>query len=351
MIQIAVIGAGQWGPNLIRNFHDLSGSRVRWVVDRDENRLQEAKSRYEGVETSTDAKAVFDDPAVDAVVIATPTSTHYSLARSALETGKHVLVEKPITASAVEARALTKLARQKGSILMVGHVFLFNEGIREVKRYIESGDLGEVHYVSMTRTNLGPLRSDVNAAWDLAAHDISIADYCLDGKALTVSAVGGMWINPGIHDAVFSTLRYHDSKLVHLEVSWLNPKKARHMTVVGSERMLTFDDMNLIEPIRIYDKGVAQSRRIYDGSSDSDVYADTYVSFRASIRDGSIVIPKVQMGEPLRSQCEAFIRCIDEGRPPVTDGEFGTSIVETLEALGRSLDNAGAEQEVERGSA
>lgn len=349
MINVAVIGAGQWGPNLIRNFHDLSDCRVRWVIDQDESRLIEAKARYEGVDVAADAAVAIDDPEVDAVVVATPTSTHFELAHAALDNGKHVLVEKPIATSARDARTLTRLSEERDLILMVGHVFLFNDGIREVKRYISSGELGDVYYISMTRTNLGPLRTDVNAAWDLAAHDISIADYCFEGKAVSVSAVGGTWINPGVHDAVFSTLRYEGSKLVHLEVSWLNPRKARHMTVVGSKRMLTFDDMNMLEPIRIYDKGVNEPRRIYDQGGVGDVYADTYVTFRASIRDGSIVIPKVTLGEPLRAQCRGFIESIQAGRRPITDGAFGTAVVETLEAIGRSLDGDGAEQVVDRG--
>jgi predicted dehydrogenase len=348
MINVAVIGAGEWGPNLIRNFYDLSDCRVGWVIDHNEARLVEAKARYAGVGVTTDAAVAIDDPEIDAIVIATPTSTHYELALAALENGKHVLVEKPIATSAQEARTLTRLSVERDLILMVGHVFLFNDGIREVKRYISSGELGDVYYMSMTRTNLGPLRTDVNAAWDLAAHDISIADYCFEGKAVSVSAIGGTWINPGIHDAVFSTLRYEGSKLVHLEVSWLNPRKARHMTVVGSKRMLTFDDMNMLEPIRIYDKGVNEPRRIYDQGSVGDIYADTYVTFRASIRDGSIVIPKVQLGEPLRAQCRDFVESIHAGRPPITDGAFGTAVVETLEAIGRSLDADGAEQVVDR---
>src|SRR3954449_3439739 len=221
MLRIAVIGAGHWGPNLIRNFHNHQASDVVWVVDRDESRLALTKSRYPEIQVTPDADRVLADPEVDAVVVATPTTTHFALTAAALRAGKHVLVEKPIATRVEEADELCELARAGGRVLMVGHVFLFNAAIRRVKEYLDQGKLGQIFYISMVRTNLGPIRMDVNAAWDLAAHDVSIANYWLGSEPATVSAVGGAWINGGIEDAVFATLRYPTDVLVNLHVSWL----------------------------------------------------------------------------------------------------------------------------------
>jgi predicted dehydrogenase len=276
------------------------------------------------------------DPKVTAVVVATPTTTHFEICRRALEAGKHVLVEKPIASALGDAEKLTALAKEKGLILMVGHVFLFNAAVQRVKRYLDEDHLGRVYYISMERTNLGPIRLDVDAAWDLAAHDISIVNYWLNAKASAASAVGGSYINPGIADVVFATLKYPHDVLVNLHASWLNPKKARGITVVGDKRMLTFDDMNLQEPIRVYDKGV----------TDEPVkgVVDTFASFRASVRDGDVTIPRVAMGEPLKEECEHFLNCLAEKKQPIADGALGTEVVRTLEAIQRSLKNGGREE-------
>lgn len=339
MIRVAVVGAGHWGPNLIRCFQNRPASEVLWVVDRDEARLKEVEQRYEGIAVSTSTTDAFDDERVDAVVVATPTSTHYALVKAALGAGKHVLVEKPLTADVGESDELRALAEARGLVLMVGHLFLFNEGVRAVKHYLTEGALGRIYYMSMVRTNLGPIRLDVNAAWDLASHDISIANYWLEAEPLSVSAVGGSWVNNGIEDAVFATLRYPEGVLVSLHSSWLNPRKSRDITVVGDKRMLTLDDMNLSEPLRMYDKGVS------DEVSRSD-YVDTFASFRASIREGAITIPRVSLGEPLRSECEHFLDCIGDGTPPLTGAQMGIAVVRTLEAIGRSMRNHGTEEPV-----
>jgi predicted dehydrogenase len=337
VIRVAVLGAGHWGPNLIRNFHNRDRSEVVWVVDRDPARLGQVRSRFPDVAVGTDADAALADPRVDAVVIATPTNTHYQLARAALEHGKHVLVEKPIATEAREAAELCTLAAERSRVLMVGHVFLFNPGIQRVKEYLDAGHLGRVYYIAMVRTNLGPIRVDVNAAWDLAAHDVSIVNWWLGGEPLTAAAVGGKWINRGIEDAVFATLRSPGDVLVNLHVSWLNPRKARDITVVGERRMLTFDDMNLAEPLRVYDKQVTEDRTAVD-------YVDSFASFRASIREGDIVIPRVALGEPLRSECEHFLECVTSGRAPITGGAEGLAVVRALEAIVRSICHGGREE-------
>lgn len=342
MIRLAVVGAGHWGPNLIRYFQDPPASEVLWVVDRDEARLRQVEQRYPTVAVSPEAGDAFGDDRVDAVVIATPTSTHYPLVKAALEAGKHVLVEKPITTSTAEGDDLCAIAESRGRVLMVGHVFVYNQGVRAVKQHLDEGTLGRIFYMSMVRTNLGPIRVDVNASWDLASHDISIANYWLGAEPLTASAIGGSWINDGIEDAVFATLRYPDDVILALHSSWLNPRKSRDITVVGDKRMLTLDDMNLSEPLRIYDKGVSDE-------TFTPGFVDTFASFRASVREGAITIPKVSLGEPLRAECEHFLDCIRNGTRPSTGGPEGVAVVRALEAIERSVRKGGQEEPVRGG--
>ena len=337
MIRVAVVGAGHWGPNPLRNFHNRERSEVVWVVDPNAKRIAEVRARYPDVKTAADIADALADPQVDAVVIATPASTHYRLTKASLEAGKHVLVEKPMATEVGQCEELCALADEAGTVLMVGHIFLYNPGIRRVKQYLDEGHLGRVYYVSMLRTNLGPIRHDVSAAWDLAAHDISIVNYWLDAEPLAVSAIGGTWINAGIEDAVFATLRYRDNVFVNLHCSWLNPRKSRDITVVGEKRMLTFDDMNLAEPLRLYDKQVTDDRT-------ATGYVDSFASFRASVREGDITIPRVALGEPLRVECEHFLDCIEKGSPPLTGGPEGLAVVRALEALHRSVQNHGHEE-------
>jgi predicted dehydrogenase len=340
MLRVAVVGAGHWGPNLINNFANSGRSCVAWVVDRDEDRLRAVRERFEGVRTSRDVKDVLADRDVDAVVIATPTQTHYELARRSLEAGKHTLVEKPLTTSVETSRALCELAEKAERVLMVGHVFVYNAAAQEVKRYVSSGELGRVYYISMVRTNLGPIRVDVDAAWDLAAHDISLASHWLDGWPETVSASGGAFINEGIADVVFATLRYKDDVLVNLHASWLNPRKAREITVVGEKHMLTFDDVNLTEPVRIFDKRVKDDRRQMD-------FVDNFASFRMSVQDGEVRVPPIPASEPLRNECEHFLDCVEDGLAPLSGGNEGLAVVAVLESLSESMRRNGAAVAVE----
>jgi predicted dehydrogenase len=340
MIRVAVIGAGQWGPNLIRNFATGERSEVAWVVDRDPARLAHVSQRFPSIQVSPEAEPALSDPKVDAVVIATPSSTHHALGRAALAAGKHVLVEKPIATTSAHAEELCALAEQNKRVLVVGHVFLHNAAVQRVKAYLTEGHLGRVHYISMVRTNLGPIRGDVDAAWDLAAHDLSVANHWLSAEPLAVNAVGGAWINPGLADAVFLTFRYPNDVLLNVHASWLNPRKDRMVTVVGDRRMLTFDDMASLEPLRIYDKHVTDERR--------QSYVDTYASFRNQVREGDILIPKVAVGEPLRSECEHFLDCIAKGTRPIGGGREAAAVVRALEAVSRSMKNGGREEAVIR---
>ncbi len=338
MISVAVVGAGHWGPNLIRNFHNGVASRVKYVVDSRPERREAVSARFPDVTMTGEVELALRDPSVTAVVISTPTGTHHALCKQALEAGKHVLVEKPIATRSEEAEELAALADKAGRILMVGHVFLFNPAVRAVKESLDAGELGRLFYLSMQRTNLGPIRFDVNAAWDLASHDISIVDYWLGAGALTASAVGGAYINPGVHDVVFATLKYPRDVLVNLQSSWLNPRKGRDITIVGDRQMLTFDDLNLKEPIRVFDKGVTEQK--------VGGVVDTFASFRASIREGQISVPAVPAGEPLKAECEHFLECIETGQRPLTDAAVAIRVVRTLEAIQRSLAAGGREERV-----
>jgi predicted dehydrogenase len=339
VIGIAVIGAGHWGPNLIRNFNNDLTSTVRWVIDRDPDRLAQVQARFSDLRTATNPDDVWGDPDTDAVVVATPTSTHADLVERALCAGKHVLVEKPMTNDAARAAELAQLANEAGLVLMVGHVFLFHNGVQSVKGILDGGELGRIFHISMIRTNLGPIRLDVDAAWDLASHDIAIANYWLGMQPTSASAIGGSWINDGLADAVFATLRYPDGVLVNLHVSWLNPRKVRDITVVGEKLMLTLNDMNLSEPLQIYDKGV-RSETV------SPEWVDSFSSFRASVREGTVTVPKMSVGEPLATECEHFIECVRYARTPISDGALGVAVVRALDAIGRSMTNSGCEEPV-----
>jgi predicted dehydrogenase len=341
MIRVAVIGAGHWGPNLINNFHTHQRSEVAWVVDSDGSRLDKVRARFPDVQTASDAETALSDASVDCVIIATPTDTHYAFVKAALEAGKHVLVEKPITDSLETAEELGRIAESVSRVLMVGHVFVYNSAAQQVKRYLDDGELGRIYYISMVRTNLGPIRIDVNSAWDLASHDIAMSSYWLESEPLSASAVGGAWINPGLEDAVFATLRYPGDVLVNLHASWLNPRKARNITLVGEKRMLTFDDLDMTEPLRIYDKQVSEEVTNRD-------FIDTFGSFRMSVRDGDVTIPKVPGGEPLRNECEHFLDCVESGRAPLTGAREGIAVVRVLEAISRSIESGGTAETVQR---
>ena len=333
MTGVAIIGAGHWGPHLIRNFNDHLSSQMLWVVESDESRRKGISARFPSVGVTESIEDALTDIRVDAMVVATPTSTHAAFAEKALLAGKHVLVEKPITNSLEDALRLCDIAESSDLVLMVGHVFLFNQAVRVAKSYLDGGELGAVKYLSMTRTNLGPVRRDVNAAWDLASHDISIANYWLDEIPMSVSASGGSWLNRGIEDVVFATLTYPKGVLVHIEASWLHPRKRRMISVVGSDRMLTIDDMDLNEPLRVYDKGVI--------GADNDDLRDTFAGFRSQIREGEVRIPHVTEGEPLRAECEEFLSRVHGTRSSLSDGRAGAEVVAVLEAIDRSLKDGG----------
>ncbi len=330
MITVNCVGLGHWGPNLARIFASHSLSRLGTVCDLSAERLALVRRNIPaGFETSTDPMATVCDPNADAVVIATPTHTHFELAKAALQAGKHVLVEKPLCHTVREGEELQALAKKHQRILCVGHVFLFNGGIRAVKELIDAGELGAIRYIYATRTNLGPIRSDVNAFWDLAAHDISILNYWLNVEPIEVNATGMAYLHPDVEDVVVANLVFPNKVLGCMHASWLNPKKVREITVVGEQKMVVWNDMDLNEPLRVYHKSVDVQRE--------PGYADSFAGFRMQIRTGDVVIPKIVGGEPLGAECTHFLECIRDGKQPLNDAENGLKVLRVLEAADRSM--------------
>ncbi len=330
-IHVAVVGLGHWGPNLARNIHALPHARLYALCDADAARLQQWAERYPMARAVRDFDRLLEDPALDAVMLATPVRTHYPLARAALQAGKHVFVEKPLARTAQEAQDLVQLAESQGLILMVGHVFLYNAAVRQVKAYIDSGELGEIYYIYAQRLNLGIVRQDVNALWNFAPHDISIINYWLDATPTRVHAQGYAYLQPNIEDVVFMNLEYPGGQAVGVHVSWLDPNKVRRMTVVGSKKMVVYDDVSPDAKIRLYDKGV--DRRPGNGLGR---YA-TFGEFQLLLRAGDLLIPKIPFTEPLRVECQAFVDAIRTGEPPLADGRNGLAVVQVLEAADRAM--------------
>lgn len=334
-IRIAVIGAGYWGPNLVRNFSHLAGSEVRLVCDLDQGRLDHVKALYPSVEVTRDVDDAIGSSDVDAVCIATPVATHYTMAKDALAAGKHVLVEKPLTSSLEEARELVQLAKKQDRVLLVDHTFQYSPAVEKVKEIVRGGDLGDVYYVSMSRLNLGLFQKDINVVWDLAPHDVSILNYVLETLPDTVSAQGNSNILPGIEDVAMVTLNYPENVIAYLHVSWLDPSKIRRSTFVGSKKMLVYDDVEPLEKIKIYDKGV-----------DGPRHYDTFGEFQFSYRYGDIYTPYLDSTEPLQVECRHFLECIRGEAAPKSGGQDGLNVVRVLEAAQRSLRNGGSREKL-----
>jgi predicted dehydrogenase len=335
-IGIGLIGYGHWGPNHARVFNQFPDCRVHIVADRDDQRLRAVSRHFPGTETTSDHDVVLRHPEVDAVVIATPVKTHYSLVKSSLLAGKDVLVEKPISYTAHEAQELVELAQDQERILMCGHIFLFNPGIRKLRQYIEEGILGRIYYMAATRTNLGPLRDDVNALHDLGSHDISIFHYLLDDRPREVSAWGESYLQSNIEDVTFACLEYSNRTLCHMHVSWLNPLKERTLVIVGDKKMGSWDDTSPLESIRLYDKGLMK-----------EPYYDSFGQFQLVLRDADVLIPKLEAEEPLKVQNQHFLACVRTRQRPLTDGMFARDVMLTLESLQHSLRKGGTRQPVE----
>lgn len=330
ILNVAVVGAGYWGKNLIRNFATAKRCTLKYVCDKNEKLLAAEKKKFPFIGTSTCVDEVFSDREVDAVVIATDVPTHFEIAQKSLQAGKHTYVEKPMTSRASEAEVLVELAKEKGLKLMVGHLLEYHPAVNYLKDTIERGYLGQPYYVYTQRVNLGIVRQDENAWWSLAPHDISIVCYLLGSEPISVAAHGQCYLQKGIEDVVFAMIKFEDGKMAHVQCSWLDPHKIRKVTVVGSEKMMTFDDMEATEKMRIYDKGAEIKHDI------TTSYADIM-----SLRFGDIVIPKIPSGEPLALECEHFMDCVLDGRQVRSDGMDGLRVVRVLEAGQESLKRNG----------
>ncbi len=331
-LRVAVVGCGYWGVNYLRVLRDLAEVHSVVAVDSRPNRLKEIQGRFPDVSFLESFDEAIGDPSVDAFVICTPASTHYDLVRRCIMVGKPVLVEKPIATSSVEAQDLIQLADRQQLTLAVGHTFLHNAAVHKVKSYLDSGELGELYYLYTRRTNLGPIRDDVNALWDLATHDVSIVNYLLGRTPAWVSAVGINVLRSGVDDVGFIVLGYEDKILAHVHVSWADPNKVREVVVVGSQRRIVFDDLRIGEQVRVYEKGVTSLHQ-------PDVEA---FGLDLLIRDGDIVSPKIDSSEPLKNQCVDFIESIRTGRQPSSAGLAGLAVVEVMEAIDRSVAMYGA---------
>ena len=330
MIKIGVIGCGHWGSNHVRIFYMSRKAELKCCCDTDRNRLKAMGGLYPNITTTSDPGEIIDDAAVDAVVIATPTVSHYSLVKKALLKGKHVLCEKPLTVESGESRELLALARKKGKVLMVGYVFLFNNGIIALKGCLKKKSLGKLCYLHFTRTNLGPIRDDVDVIYDLASHDIAIASFLLNKWPKAVSANAGFFLRKKISDTAFITLYYSSSVIVNIHVSWLDPRKIRCITCVGDQKMGVWDDLNANEPLRIFNKGVVK-----------EPYYSDYGEFQLLPREGEVVSPLIRLVEPLKNQNFHFLDCVENNKKPLTDAKFGHNVTKILETSHLSIRNQG----------
>lgn len=327
IVNVAVIGCGHWGPNHIRTLNFLPDSNVVMVVDTDTKRVNVIKQLYPGIICETDYKKALSNKNIDAVVIATPTSTHYKIAYDALKSGKHVLCEKPLCTTVKEVEDLGKLAEDNNIILAVGYVFLFNNGILKLKELVQGGYLGSLHYISIARTNLGPIRTDVNVVYDLMTHDISILNFLLEKKPKSVSGIGGAFLRNDIEDVAFVSLIYPKSIIVNIRASWLDPRKVRQITVVGDKKMALWDDLEQLGAITIYDKGVTQ-----------EPFYNDYAEF-IRLREGDITIPKIPFSEPLKNQDQCFILNIKQNKKPINDAKFEIGVIKVIEAINKGIKN------------
>jgi predicted dehydrogenase len=325
MIRVGIVGFGYWGPNIVRCFSELPGSKLTAVCDRSLERLIQIKDRYPSVHAFEDYEQILSSGLIDAVVIATPTASHFGLAKRALENGLHVMVEKPLAETSEQCRELIEMAEAKACTLFVGHVFLHSSPVVKLREMIVAGELGRINYISSRRLNLGPVRRDVNALFDLATHDISMMLYLLGDRPIRVSCSGIDLLQPGNHDVCNLTMHFPENRMGMIHVSWLDPRKERVLTVVGDRKMAVYDDLEQ-EKIKIYDKGIV-------APPSSGDFAD----FQISYRYGGSYSPFINEREPLKAECGDFIRCIAESQTPLTDGENGLAVVEVLEAANQSL--------------
>ena len=329
-IGIAVVGTGDWGANLVRNFARLPGARLVALCDAEPARLAKAAAQYPGVRALADVAEVCAASDIQGAVVSASAVSHYPLAKQLLEAGKDVYVEKPLTLQVAHAEELVRIARERSRILMVGHLLIYHPGVQYLKRLVTEGALGDLYYIYSQRVNLGKVRRDENALWSFAPHDLSVILHLLGEEPIDVVARGSAFLQGSVEDVVFVDLRFPGGKLAHVHVSWLDPHKLRKFTVVGSRKMVVFDDMEASEKIRVYDKGVDKGGQIVG-------YGDAL-----TVRSGDILIPQISLGEPLTLECRHFVECIRDRKTPLTDGADGLRVVKVLAAAQASLDAGGA---------
>lgn len=333
---LAQLGCGYWGPNLLRCFSAQPGCWIKWVAEPDEKRQAYVRENYPGIKVTSAWQEVLADPQVEAVIIATPASTHYALTKATLLAGKHVFVEKPLAMSVAEADELMALAAASQRTLMVGHTFLYNAAVRYLKGLLDRGEVGQIYYIYSQRLNLGQVRSDVNVWWNLAPHDISILLYLMDGELpVSVTAHGVDYIQPGIQDVVFATLTWGNRVMAHIQVSWLDPGKVRRMTVVGSRKMVIYDDVS-DDKIIVLDKGIDRVPKIGERMD-----YDHFNSYQLFHRMGDAWLPRIDFQEPLRVEAAHFLECLRTGQMPLTGPRHARDVVAVLEAGQRSLQGQG----------
>jgi predicted dehydrogenase len=332
-VRVAAVGCGYWGPNTIRNLDSIPGFQLCCVCDSDPERLRPVAARYPAARPTTDVNNLFDDASIDAVYVSTPVTTHYDLVKRALESGKHVLVEKPLATTVEQAEALAALAAAKGLTLMVGHTFVFSPPVRKVKELIDSGVIGPIYYVETTRVNLGLFQKDVSVLWDLGPHDLSILNYWLGEVPIRVSARGRSFLGERLEDVAFVTLEFPSGILAQVQISWLAPSKLRRTSVVGRERMVVYDDLEPVEKVKVYDRGV-------------DRQPASFGEYQLTYRSGDILSPRLDTTEPLYLECTHFLECIQTGREPDTSPRSGVEVVRVIQAAERSLRQGGAPQTI-----
>jgi predicted dehydrogenase len=334
-IKIGVVGCGYWGPNLIRNFRSLPDCSLKVMCDISEQRLAHLKSLYPEVGGETNYEHVLNGIGLDAVVIATAVRLHYPMAKAALLSGKHTFIEKPMACSTAECEELVDIARRNGLVLMTGHTFLYSPPVRKIKEIVDSDDIGEIRYISARRLNLGLFQKDINVTWDLAPHDISIIQYIIGEQPVTVNCRGSAHVTPGIEDVTTMCLTFRKKQTAIIQNSWLDPRKVREMTIVGSRRMIVYDDVAPLEKIRIFDARVERPP-----------HYDTFAEFHYAYHYGDVYVPYIKQEEPLKVECQHFVDCIRNGTVPLSGGEQGLQLVQILEASSESLRRGGGPVEL-----
>jgi predicted dehydrogenase len=328
MINIGIIGYGYWGPNIVRNFNSLDGVKVHSICDSSQSALNRACKAYSNISGTRDFVDVLTSPEIDAVAVITPVSTHFELAKKALENGKHVFVEKPFTATAAQAEELINLAAKKKLTIMVDHTFIFTGAVRKIKQLVDEKALGDLYYYDSVRVNLGLFQRDVNVIWDLAPHDFAVMDYLLDEKPIAVAASGKAHIN-GMEDTAYVTAHFNNNMIAHFNVNWLSPVKVRTTLIGGEKKMLVWNDLEPDEKIKIYDKGVEIRSK------------EAEYKMLVNYRSGDMHAPRVEQIEALQLEAEYFVRCIEQNETPINDGHAGLRVVKMLEACNTSLIRGG----------